>query len=149
MNWRSWIWKVCKHSSNLQKSHSNTHFTSNSCNCCTSKLKSFFFQIQTWIGVDEIDPCDFGWSIVNEKLMPIKTAKQSARTALIAIIRCKCKSNCNTRRYSCRKRGLNCNISYGECHGQWCMNLKAIWWNKISWLIFTHLLFLLLAGNYN
>lgn len=81
-------------------------------------LRVFFFQIQTWIGVEDIDLCDFGWSIVNGKLMPIKTATQSARTALIAIIRCKCKSNCNTRRYSCRKRGLNCNISYGECHGQ-------------------------------
>lgn len=34
-----------------------------------------FFQIQTLIGVEDIDPCDFGWSIVNEKLMPIKTAK--------------------------------------------------------------------------
>lgn len=37
-----------------------------------------FFQIRTWIEGEEINPCEFGWSIVNGKLMPIKTAKQPA-----------------------------------------------------------------------
>lgn len=83
-----------------------------------------FFQIRTWIEGEEINPCEFGWSIVNGKLMPIKTAKQPALNALHAIICCKCKSNSDTRRCTCRKHGLDCNISCGKCHGQGCIDSR-------------------------
>ncbi|VDI69502.1 Hypothetical predicted protein [Mytilus galloprovincialis] len=46
-----------------------------------------YFQVQTWIGGEEIDPCDFGWLIVNGKLMPIKTKRQPAPQRLLSIIR--------------------------------------------------------------
>ncbi|VDI55510.1 Hypothetical predicted protein [Mytilus galloprovincialis] len=83
-----------------------------------------YFQVQTWIGGEEIDPCDFGWLIVNGKLMPIKTKRQPAPQRLLSIIRCNCKTNCDTRRCTCRKHGLECNISCGECRGQSCMNSR-------------------------
>ncbi|CAC5419297.1 unnamed protein product [Mytilus coruscus] len=81
-----------------------------------------YFQVQTWIGGEEIDPCDFGWLIVNGRLMPIKTKKQPAPQRLLSIIRCNCKTNCDTRRCTCKKHGLECNISCGECRGQSFMN---------------------------
>ncbi|CAG2195214.1 unnamed protein product [Mytilus edulis] len=83
-----------------------------------------YFQVQTWIGGEEIDPCDFGWLIVNGKLMPIMTKRQPTPQRLLLIIRCNCKTNCDTRRCTCRKHGLECNISCGECRGQSCMNSR-------------------------
>ncbi|CAC5380091.1 unnamed protein product [Mytilus coruscus] len=83
-----------------------------------------YFKVQTWIGGEEIDPCDFGWLIVNGKLMPIKTTKQPAPQRLLSIIRCNCKTNCDNRRYTCR------NISCGECRGQSCMNSRHVDINK-------------------
>lgn len=58
--------------------------------------------------------------------MPIKTKNRPAPEKLLSIIRCNCKTNCETRRCSCRKHGLECNISCGECRGQNCLNSKSV-----------------------
>ena len=58
-------------------------------------------------------------------MMPIKTKNRPAPEKLLSIIRCNCKTNYETQRCSCRKHGLECNISRCECHGQNCLNSKS------------------------
>jgi hypothetical protein len=57
--------------------------------------------------------------------MPVKTKKQPAPEKLLVIIRCKCKTNCETKRCTCRKHGLECNIACLECRGHSCLNCKS------------------------
>jgi hypothetical protein len=68
----------------------------------------------------------FGWFINNDKMMPVKTKNPPAPEKHLSSIRCICKANCETRRCSCRKHGLDCNISCGECRGQNCLNSKSV-----------------------
>ena len=86
-----------------------------------------YYQVQICrIGGPELDACEFGWFINNDKMMPIKTKNRPAPEKLLSIIRCNCKTNSETRRCSCRKHGLECNISCGECRGQNCLNSKSV-----------------------
>ena len=84
------------------------------------------YQVQIWIGGPELDAYEFGWFINNDKMMPIKTKNHPAPEKLLSIIRCNCKTNCETRCCSCRKHGLECNISCGECRGQNCLKSKSV-----------------------
>ena len=59
-------------------------------------------------------------------MMPVKTKNPPAPEKHLSSIRCICKTNCETRRCSCRKHGLECNISCGECRGQNCLNSKSV-----------------------
>ncbi|KAH3697012.1 hypothetical protein DPMN_084497 [Dreissena polymorpha] len=45
-----------------------------------------------------------------------------APSELMAIIRCKCKTNCDIKRRSCRKHGFECSIACKECTGSSCSN---------------------------
>jgi hypothetical protein len=55
-----------------------------------------YYQDQIWIGGLELDACEFGWFINNDKMMPIKTKNRPAPEKLLSIIRCNCKTNCET-----------------------------------------------------
>jgi hypothetical protein len=54
------------------------------------------------------------YKLHNDKMMPVKTKNPPAPEKHLSSIRCICKTNCETRRCSCRKHGLECNISCGE-----------------------------------
>ena len=79
-------------------------------------------QVQSWVGDGTLNPSDFGWDISNGKMMPIKMKNQPAPQRLLSIIRCNCKTNCDNKRCTCKKHGLDCNLSCGECRGQNCSN---------------------------
>jgi hypothetical protein len=67
--------------------------------------KRTFYQVIEWTKRDEdlqLDPLDWGWTMSNGKLVPVKTCLPAAPDELINVIRCKCKSNCDNRRCSCR-----------------------------------------------
>ncbi|KAJ8043143.1 hypothetical protein HOLleu_10106 [Holothuria leucospilota] len=82
-----------------------------------------FLQVQQWVGArDDLVPHDWGWYIADEKLMPIKTNMPPAPEMLLKVIRCKCKTNCDTKRCTCRKHGLECSTGCGECRGTGCTN---------------------------
>lgn len=85
-----------------------------------------YLQVQTWIEGKELNASDFGWFVANGRLMPIKTKKYPAPQRLLSIIHCKCKTNCETRRCTCKKHGLECNEACGECRGQSCSNCVRI-----------------------
>ena len=49
------------------------------------------------------------------------TDKEPGPQDLMKMIRCNCKESCD-KRCSCKKAGLNCSISCGECLGTYCTN---------------------------
>ena len=82
-----------------------------------------FYQVKEWINDNEdIQPIDFGWHLVDGKMEPVKTSLPVAPEKLLNIIRCRCKTNCDTKRCTCRKHGLLCSLACTECRGATCSN---------------------------
>ena len=75
-----------------------------------------------YVGDGTLNPSEFGWDISNGKMMPIIMKNQPAPQRVLSIIRCNCRSNCDNKRCTCKKHGLDCNLSCGECRGQNCSN---------------------------
>ena len=86
------------------------------------------FQIVRWKLLDDVEsnlkPEDWGWSIKENTMTPIKSDLLVAPERLLKIIRCNCKDSskapCSTAICSCRKHGLTCASSCGDCHGELC-----------------------------
>ena len=58
-----------------------------------------------------MDPCQFGWEIVNKSLMPIKLPNDVdvAPQEVLEMTRCKCSSSgCRTKQCSCQQAGMFC-----------------------------------------
>ncbi|VDI48316.1 Hypothetical predicted protein [Mytilus galloprovincialis] len=86
-----------------------------------------YHQTQVWIGKgDKLDPKDWGWHVEDNKLLPIRALLPPAPEKLLRIIRCNCKLNCDTKRCSCRKHGIDCSPACGECRGMNCSNTSNI-----------------------
>ena len=85
-----------------------------------------YLQVQTWIGNNSLAPEDWGWELVKDHLLPVKTDIPPAPEKLLQIIRCNCKNNCDTKRCSCRKHGLDCSVGCGECRGVSCTNSAGL-----------------------
>ena len=84
-----------------------------------------YLQVQTWIGNgDSMEPLEWGWDRTDNMLLPIKTHLQPAPDDLLKIIRCQCKSNCDSKRCTCRKHGLECSSGCRECQGISCSNAQ-------------------------
>lgn len=91
--------------------------------------KRTFYQVIEWTKLDEdlqLDPLDWGWTMSNGKLVPVKTRLPAAPDQLINVIRCKCKSNCDNRRCSCRKHGLQCTTACTDCRSRSCSNAEQV-----------------------
>ncbi|XP_070180366.1 uncharacterized protein [Littorina saxatilis] len=80
-----------------------------------------YHQAQEWFG-STLDPLAWGWKMVGSLLAPITTDLPAAPAKLLSIIRCNCKSGCDTKQCSCRKHGLDCSPACGECSGFQCSN---------------------------
>ncbi|CAC5420603.1 unnamed protein product [Mytilus coruscus] len=86
-----------------------------------------YYQTQVWIGKgDKLDPKDWGWHVEDNKLLPIRAILPPAPEKLLRIVRCNCKLNCDTKRCSCRKHGIDCSPACGECRGMNCSNTSNI-----------------------
>lgn len=90
------------------------------------------YQIMQWslLGEEfEFQAQDWGWVSNESMLVPITTDMDIAPPALTNIIRCKCKTStknpCSTRLCTCRKYGLPCLSSCGECRGEECTNCEV------------------------
>jgi len=76
-----------------------------------------YHQIQEWLGA-ELSFVDWGWKISGTgKLLPIMTDLQPAPQKILEVVRCGCKSGCDTMRCSCRKHGMTCASACSECRG--------------------------------
>ena len=65
---------------------------------------------------------NWGWKLVDGRLLPVRTNLPAAHVSLLEIIRCNCKSEGGSQRCSCRKHGMDCSAAYGFCRGQSCTN---------------------------
>jgi hypothetical protein len=84
-------------------------------------IQRAYLQCRYWMTAESLDPCDWGWYISSGKLFPIKTGKSAAPSVLLKTVKCSCKTNCDSKRCSCRKNGLDCSLSCSECRG-YCSN---------------------------
>ena len=85
-----------------------------------------YCQVQQW-NDNELDPLQWGWKVDgNNRLQPVKMCLPPAPSNLLKIIRCNCKTHCDTKRCSCRKHGISCSICCGECRGVSCSNSEII-----------------------
>ena len=88
-------------------------------------------QIMTWKMLDndnsERNPEKWGWYSKDNVLLPIMTDMDVAPENLLKVIRCNCKATsknqCGTNLCSCRKHGLKCVSTCGEC--QSCENKEV------------------------
>ena len=67
-----------------------------------------YHQVQQWRG-DALRPQDWSWKLVDGSLLPVRTDLPAAHGSLLEIIRC-------------RKHGLDCLATRGNCRGQSCPN---------------------------
>ena len=85
-------------------------------------------QVMIWKNLSPIGlhPCEWGWKVEVNKLMPIKTDMDSAPEEMLKFVRCKCKMNsrqpCSNNSCSCRKHGLKCVTACKNCQGHECTN---------------------------
>lgn len=78
--------------------------------------------MKMWMNKDNLNPCEWGWKVANGNLVPVMCTMDAASSKLLNIIRCNCKTNCDTKRCTCRKNGLECSVACGECKGTGCTN---------------------------
>ncbi|KAK6191116.1 hypothetical protein SNE40_002860 [Patella caerulea] len=77
-----------------------------------------YLQVQTWMSnTCTLSPDQWGWKSVQGKLVPVLTDLPPAPQELLDIVRCNCKSGCNTARCTCLKNGLECSMACGDCKG--------------------------------
>ncbi len=62
----------------------------------------------------------------NKKLLPIATDQQPAPNHLLQLVRCGCKTDCASKRCTCKKHGLECTVMCGECKDTSCLNSTVI-----------------------
>ncbi|KAK6181967.1 hypothetical protein SNE40_009742 [Patella caerulea] len=67
---------------------------------------------------DNLDPEEWGWLLVGNRTTDLPPVPED----LLRVIRCNCKTDCDTRRCTCRKHGLDCSAACGECRGVSCTN---------------------------
>ncbi|KXJ09307.1 hypothetical protein AC249_AIPGENE3666, partial [Exaiptasia diaphana] len=88
-----------------------------------AKLHSLrvYHQVQYWKG-NTLPPDEWGWKLIDGKFQAVRTELPPAHESILELIRCKCKTDCNTLRCSCRKNGLSCTSACGVCQGYSCKN---------------------------
>ena len=77
-----------------------------------------------------LDPIDWGWYQKENILCPVMTDREVAPACGLKVIRCNCKEGtkqCGTNRCTCRKNGLGCVSTCGDCHCEECENREVFY----------------------
>lgn len=74
-------------------------------------IKRAYLQCRYWMIDENLDPCQWGWYLSSGKLFPVKTSKPAAPVILLKTVKRNCKTNCVSKRCTCRKSGLGCSVS--------------------------------------
>ena len=69
-----------------------------------------------------MQPEEWGWKVINGKLLPVMTDVSPAPENILRIIRCNCHADCSTTRCTCRTHSLVCSSACGQCRGSGCTN---------------------------
>ena len=85
--------------------------------------KRVFFQVQDCMGrADQMVPEEWSWTLQNGRLFQDTTPFPPAPERLLHVLKRSFKTNCDSKRCSCRKRGLKSSVSCGHCRGVNCSN---------------------------
>ena len=82
-----------------------------------------YLQVQTWLG-HVLKAEQWGWKLVNSRYEAILMDRAPAPESILKVIRCQCRGDCETRRCSCRKNGLQCTRACSYCNGSSCTNVS-------------------------
>ncbi|XP_045211013.2 uncharacterized protein LOC123562441 [Mercenaria mercenaria] len=85
-----------------------------------------YWQTHTWMGNENLDPLEWGWEVSDNILSPVKMTLPPAPEYLLKVIRCSCKTGCDSKRCTCRKHGLECSVGCGICRGVSCSNSPTL-----------------------
>ena len=80
-----------------------------------------YYQVMQWKG-QVLKPEEWGWQITGGKCLPLETDLPAVPSELLDVICCNCKTECATRKCSCRKYCLQCSAACRECHSLSCTN---------------------------
>lgn len=87
-----------------------------------------YYQVQEWLLLAcsrsdfHLNPLEWGWEETDNMLLPVCCDEPAAPDELLNIIKCSCKTDCQTARCSCRQHGLVCGAGCSECRGETCTN---------------------------
>jgi len=87
---------------------------------CTTRCKS------GWAILHWTHRLQWGWTLEEGRLDSTTTNLPAAPESLLKIVRCNCKTDCNSRRRTCRKMGLEHSVACGECRSTSCSNSSAV-----------------------
>ena len=77
-------------------------------NACKHHSLRAYHQVQSWLGQTK-DPLQYGWKNDDGALYPFTMDfKPAAPDSILSPIKCSCKTDCQSARYSCRKSGVLC-----------------------------------------
>ena len=83
--------------------------------------------VQEWPEkTNQFNPEEWGWTCRKGKLFPYTISLPATSESPVTVIRCSCKTNCESRRCNCRKQGLDCSIACSESRGVSCSNTGEI-----------------------
>ena len=89
-------------------------------------------QVGQWKSLDlqHLEPTAWGWTIKDDKMIPVTSDQPPAPDHLLKIVRCNCKMTsrnpCSSRTCSCRSNGLRCVPACGDCRGDSCHNSSEL-----------------------
>jgi hypothetical protein len=80
------------------------------------------YQIVVWKMLNDtnviLDPKEWGWFVADNTMSPVMTDIEVAPNSILKVVWCNCKvssNQCATNRCLCRKNGLPCMSTCGEC----------------------------------
>ncbi|XP_076444211.1 uncharacterized protein LOC143282453 [Babylonia areolata] len=92
-----------------------------------AKYHSLRVYLQEWINpAADLAPEFWGWHLSSGQLEPRQTDLPPAPEDLLKVIRCNCKTDCSSKRCTCRKHGLGCSVACGRCKGLGCSNSPTL-----------------------
>ena len=80
-------------------------------------------QIMAWMGLD-LPAEDYGWELNNNKYKAKITNDPPAPQDLLESIFCNCKTDCDTKRCTCKKCNLICTDICASCQEPKCTNVS-------------------------
>ena len=92
---------------------------------CESHSMRTYLQVQTWLG-NELPPCNWGWQLRSEQLIPVTTQMAVALDELLNILTCSCKAGGCQVSCSCRQVEMQCSDMCKHCKGRTCCNAVLI-----------------------
>jgi len=74
---------------------------------------------------DNLEPTEWGWEQKNDNFVPKQTDDPVAPEYLLKVLRCFCTGNCETKKCSCKRYGLECTNACKHCNGLLCWNPQS------------------------